>query len=241
MKKILILASAVILSLGILGVSSSASAQGRAVNIYLIVPSAYNSNATTDQALAMIQKDLGSPTDAPCLQNWNSSDPSTWNCSVEGWYRHELGKVFDYNVTIVHVSWDQTALGGLDACGQGSVALYGIYYDLKQQHYNVSGRTLAVTMGGGGWAGHFSPADKVTENGFGQVGDWGAMELYNNRNACVPDWDYPNRGFSHELAGAMGEYVTAGYNEGGLFVGDVMSAHEKADLLKYSGAWLRQP
>jgi hypothetical protein len=208
-----------------------ASAQGHPkVNVLVIVPSSYVSNATPDQAVSAAQTFLGSPSDAPCI--------GSTSCSIEGWFKHELGQVFDYQIQTITIPY---GLVGSDPCGSAGGG--GLYWYVNQwvsqlTHYNfgVSERDMEVLMGAGGWAGHFSPADRQVEH-FGMVGDWGVMEQFNERNACIPDWDYPNRGFSHEFAGMMGMYVTDGYN-GALFSGDTMTANNKADLMHYSGKWL---
>lgn len=199
------------------------------VHVLVVVPTSYTSNATPGQAVAAVQTWLGQPSDAPCI--------GSTSCTIEGWFKHELGQVFDYQVQTVNVP--QSAGPGTDACGQGGDVFR--YMDWVKQltglSFGVSERDMEIVMGLGGWAGHWSPTDRKVDH-LGAVGDWGVMEQFNARNACIPDWDYPARGFSHEFAGMMGEFVTAGYNEGGLFVGDPMSANEKSDLLHYSGKWL---
>lgn len=208
------------------------------VNVIVVVPATYTSNVTPAQTVTATQSWLGSPSDAACIG-------SQYTCTMEGWFRHELGRVFDYDLQTVEIGNLPTGLS-TDACGSWSdsnlsfwvnghvEAQTGIDFSSNRQ------RTMLVLLGGGGWAGHFSPANRGVDH-FGMVGDWGVMEQYGVRNACMGSPDAPAHGFSHEFAGMMGAYVTAGYNEGGLFLGDVMSPNIKADLLKYSGKWLRSP
>jgi len=209
------------------------------INVLVVVPSAYTSNVTPAQAVSAAQTFLGQPSDAACIGVALPSDPSTWTCSIEGWFKHELGRVFDYQIQIVPIAW---ASGGpFDACGASGGPLYlGVNPDVSAATgltFTDRERDILLVMGAGGWAGHFSPADrKVPHEAL--IGDWGVMEQFGVPNSCIPDWDYPARGFSHEFMGMMGAYTTSGYDEGGLFIGDPMSAHIKADLLRYSGKWL---
>jgi len=204
------------------------------VNVVVVVPSGYVSNTTPSQAVTSVQSWLGSPSDAACIG-------SQYTCTMEGWFKHELGKVFDYDVQTVAMAPVNSAV---DACGSYSSpfayfqvnaaveAATGIDLDSNRQ------RTMLLLMGGGGWAGHFAPTDRGNSvQHFGMVGDWGVMEQYGVRNSCQLV-DSPAHGFSHEFMGMMGAYVTSGYNEGGLFLGDVMSPNIRADLLRYSGKWL---
>jgi hypothetical protein len=225
--------------------SAPAAARGRPtkfIEVYVAVPADTQTTVTSAQAVQTIQRVLGSPMDAPCLGRWSPYDRSTWNCTVEGWFRHELGQVFDYRITVVNIP----AIGGpVDACGSWSSS--GLYFSAiggllpTGATFTKQDRAMIFLLGGGGWAGHFSPADHVDYH-FGMVGDWGAMSLFNQQNACLPaEYDEPSGGLSHEFAGMMGEYVTAGYNEGGLFAGEPMSVNEKSDLLRYSRQWLRSP
>lgn len=215
---------------------------GKAVEIYVAVPANAVTTITSAQAVETIRKVTGQPTDAPCLVSWNPYDTSTWGCTVEGWYRHELGKVFDYRVTVVPIPAQNFAA---DACGQGA-SWEGVVSSLTNARVGFSTskgvRTMVMVLGGGGWAGHFAPTDSQVDH-MGLVGDWGVMEDHGVPNSCIPEWDTPSRGYSHELAGMMGMYIGGGcYGDGqGCFVGDAMSVVEKASLLKYSNSWLRQP
>ncbi len=214
-----------------------ASARGgptSTVHVYVVVPSSYSSTVTPAQGVSAVQTWLGQPTDAACIG-------SQFTCSIEGWFRHELGQVFDYDLTTVPVGF--AVSGQVDACGSAdgggwywtvAAALSSAGYDLSNKQ-----RVAVMFMGGGGWAGHFAPNNRVDAH-LGMTGDWGVMNEYDQPNGCDPSFAYesPAHGFSHEFAGMMGEYVTAGYNEGGLFVGDVMSANERRDLLRLSGKWL---
>jgi hypothetical protein len=208
------------------------------VNVVVVVPDGYVSNTTPAQAVTAVQSWLGSPSDVACIG-------SQYTCTMEGWFRHELGQVFDYDLTVVSMEAVNSAV---DACGSysspfvyfqvngGVEAATGINFDSNRQ------RTMLLLMGGGGWAGHYAPTDRGNSvQHFGMVGDWGVMEQYGVRNSCMGSPDAPAHGFSHEFMGMMGAYVTAGYNEGGLFLGDVMSANIKSDLMRYSGKWLHSP
>jgi len=217
-----------------------ARAQGgsKTVHVLVVIPATYSSTVTPDQAVSAVQSWLGQPTDAPCIG-------SQYTCTIEGWFRHELGQVFNYDLRTVSVSFNWSSF---DACGSFSGPYLYLAVDPAVSAAtginfgNTSDRTMELVMGGGGWAGHYSPADRgrVVDH-MGMVGDWGVEQQYGVPVSCIPAPDAPAHGFSHEFAGMMGEYVTAGYNEGGLFLGDVMSAHEKADLMHYSGQWLRAP
>lgn len=243
MKRIILTALAVLMVCALPASAARGAGGTKTIQVYVAVPANAVTTVTPEQAVQSIQYVLGQPTDASCLQPWSPYDHSTWGCSVEGWFRHELGQVFDYTITVVSIP----AIGGpTDSCGSWSAQ--GLYFDVvgplasMGAGFKTRDRSMILTLGAGGWAGHFSPVpDPKVDYHFGMVGDWGVMENFDLRNACVPSWDTPARGFSHEFAGMLGMYVTAGYDEGGLFVGDPMSANEKRDLQKYSGGWLRSP
>lgn len=201
----------------------------RPIEVYVAVPANAQTTITPAQSETAIRLWLGNPTDAPCT--------GSQNCSIEGWFRAELGQVFDYRVSVIPM---KEIAGPTDSCGSWSFPF--LYTHLKSTSIGLSSndRSMVVMLGAGGWAGHFSPADRKVSH-FGMVGDWGVMEEYGVEVPCIPEWDYPTHGFSHEFMGMMGAYVTAGYNEGGLFIGDEMSANIKRDLVKYSGRWLREP
>jgi hypothetical protein len=228
--------------------SAPAAARGgptKFIEVYVAVPADAQTTVTSAQAVQTIQRVLGSPTDAPCIGEWDPYNTATWTCSVEGWFRHELGQVFDYRVTVVPLQALPNAEPnfGRDACGSYNWGIYTFIdpwlTDAVGAGFTKNDRTMILTLGAGGWAGHFAPTDRNVDH-FGMVGDWGVMENFNLRNACVPDWDTPSRGFSHEFAGMLGMYVSDGYS-GALFVGNVMTANNKADLLRYSRQWLRNP
>lgn len=206
---------------------------GKPVNVYVAAPVNAQTSVTTEQAVSAVQSWLGSPSDAPCIG-------SQFTCTMEGWFRHELGLVFDYTVEVVPM---HAITGPTDACGSWNFPF--LYSHLESTSIGLSSqdRSMVLMLGAGGWAGHFSPANRKVDH-FGMVGDWGVMQQFGVPNACVLEHaalDGPARGFSHEFAGMMGAYVTAGYNEGGLFLGDVFSENSKRDLAKYSGRWLRAP
>ena len=207
------------------------------VNVIVVVPPGYVSNATPAQAMTAVQSWLGSPSDAACIG-------SQYTCTMEGWFKHQLGKVFDYDLSLVQIGNLPSGLGR-DACGSWSDSNLSFWVDghvSTQTGIDFSSnrqRTMELVMGAGGWAGHFAPPNRNVDH-MGMVGDWGVMEQYGVRNSCQLV-DSPAHGFSHEFMGMMGAYVTSGYNEGGLFLGDVMSPNIRADLLKYSGKWLRNP
>lgn len=225
---------------------SNASQGSKPVEIVIAVPSDSGSRTTvtSEQAISTIKYIVGEPTDAPCLQTWNPYDHSTYGCSIEGWFRHELGEVFDYNISVIPIGDFGNNVG--DACGSyGGIAAwqYATYY-LKKEGVSFArgARTMILLMGGGGWAGHFAPTNKQVEHA-GMVGDWGVMLDHDLPNGCIPDWVTPSGGFSHELVGMMGMYIDGGCYDGtgGCYVGDPMTEVEKNALLKYSGQWLRNP
>jgi|KBSSwiStaDraftv2_1062776.scaffolds.fasta_scaffold318114_3 hypothetical protein len=234
-----------VLAASLLLVAPAAGAPaGKRVEVYVAVPADAVTTITVDEAVQTIQRITGQPTDAPCLVRWSPYDSSTWTCSMEGWFRHELGQVFDYRITVVPIP----ALGfvGRDACG--SYAGFGAWQwtmkYLADAHVGFStakgARSFVYLIGGGGWAGHFAPTNTQVEHA-GMVGDWGAMVLFDKLNGCIPpEYREPQGGFSHELVGSMGMYVNGGcYDDGlGCYSGDAMTAVEKAALLKYSGQWL---
>ena len=233
----LVLAAIAILAVFALPAQAGRGAGGHLlVRVAVAVPTAYSSTVIPAQGEAFVRAALGAPTDASCI--------GSHTCSVEAWFKHELGQVFDYDVTVVPMTWGVGPGDPVDSCG--STEGQGWYYrppaDLMAAGFGFdkTDRTMTLLMGGGGWAGHFAPTDRVPVHQ-GMVGDWGPMMQFNARNACIPADEYPNRGFSHEFMGMMGAYVTAGYNEGGLFIGDPLSANEKRDLLRYSGRWLYAP
>ena len=210
------------------------------VHVYVVVPTSYSSTVTPAQAVDFVHAALGSPADTPCI--------NSHSCSVNAWFRHELGEVFDYDVTVFPVPWG--VFDSTDACGStdGGGWYWQVAWSLQGAGVDLSTRSRAavVLMGGGGWAGHFSPANHVDAH-MGMAGDWGTMRMFDSMNACAANYfsTLPANdaacGFAHEFAGMMGEFVTAGYNEGGLFQGDPMSTNEKKDLVRYSGKWLRSP
>jgi len=217
------LAFAMLFALVLFALPASAAkpaAAGKVVHVYIVAPS----NAVT-----------------PITSAQAASAADLWMGQVNGWFQQELGQVVSYDITVVPMG---PVNSPTDACGSWSAPF--LYFQAVNPieavggGFTTSDRTMILMLGAGGWAGHFSPADRKVEH-FGMVGDWGVMEQYDARTSCVPEWDYPNRGFSHEFAGMMGAYVTSGYNEGGLFVGDALSENQKRDLLKYSGRWLRSP
>lgn len=225
MKVVLISVLALTLAVGTAGRGGS----NRPIEFYVAVPANAQIAVTSEQAEAAVRLWLGEPTDAPCT--------GSQNCSIEGWFRAELGRVFDYRVTVIPM---KEIPGPTDSCGSWNFPFLYTHLESTSIGLSSNDRSMVLMLGAGGWAGHFSPADRKVLH-FGMVGDWGVIEQYGAEVSCIPEWDFPARGFSHELMGMMGAYVTAGYNEGGLFIGDGMSANIKRDLLKYSGRWLREP
>jgi hypothetical protein len=228
----------------VLPASAARGAGGtKAVNMYIAVPASYSSTVTPAQAQAFVAAALGSPSDAPCI--------GSHSCSVEAWYRHEVGLVFDYTTTVVNLPNLSISSPNTDSCGS---AAGGFWLDVVAQQLSLqvgdqfqSGdRTMVLLMGGGGWAGHYHPRNHVDWHD-GMAGDWGTMRMFDSMNACaasyfsvLPANDAAN-GFAHEFHGMMGAFWQSGYNEFGLYQGDVMSDHQKQDLIKYSGRWLRSP
>lgn len=193
--------------------SSAGAAPNRAVEVWVVEPSNAQTTVTSAQAVTASILFLD---------------------EINAWFQREVGQVFDYRIQTLAIG----PLGGdVDACGSyAGPVLFAIRDPIGT---SAQDRSMVLMLGAGGWAGHFAPPDKQVPH-FGMVGDWGVMELYDAKVSCIPDWDFPNRGFSHEFAGMMGMYVGGGcYVDGqGCFVNDPLSAIEKAALLKYSGKWL---
>src|SRR5262245_5459708 len=175
------------------------------VEVYVVVPAAYSSTVTVQQGVDFVHAALGSPTDAPCV--------GSHSCSVNAWFRNELGQVFDYNVTVLPVSWSVEPNDPVDECGStdGGGWYYQVGGSLANAGVNLTARNrvAVVLMGGGGWAGHFAPANKVIYH-YGMGGDWGAMRMFNSMNTCATNYfstlpanDAAN-GFAHEFIGMMG-------------------------------------
>jgi len=190
----------------------------KVVQVYVAVPPSYTSTVTPAQAIQAVP---------------------LWLDEINVWFSRDLGQSFRYSVQtfpLVEASFAR------DACGSftGNDVYFSVTAQMKGAGIDFQrNRVMVLVMGAGGWAGHFSPQDRGVNNA-GLVGDWGVMEQFGSRNTCVPDWDYPNRGFSHEFAGMMGMYVGGGcYQDGqGCFVNDPLSVTEKEALLRYSGKWL---
>ena len=224
-----------------MGASAAKPAGGtRLVNVYVAVPTTYFSTVTPEQAEDFVYASLGSASDAPCI--------GSHTCSMNGWFKHEIGQVFDYDVTIVPMSWGVTFGERTDACGStdGVGWFYAPMQDLAAvgAGFTKNDRTMTLLMGGGGWAGHYSPTDNVSVHQ-GMAGDWGVMVREGVPNACVTAYGMPVTdafsGFGHEFMGMMGAYSISGYGDGGLFQGDSMGPTVKKALLRNSGRWLRNP
>lgn len=200
----------------LLGASAQAAPpQPKRVQVFVVVPTAYSSTVTPEQAMSTVP---------------------AWLDEINAWFQREIGRTFDYDLVRLD---GFSYIDNVDACGSFSDPQAGriTHNFIRTRGYALRGeRTVTLLLGGGGWAGHMFTPKGGAEN-WGMAGDWGVMQEYGVPNACVPSWEHPNRGFSHELAGALGMYWTDGYS-GALFVGDTMSAGNKADLLRYSGRWL---
>lgn len=213
----------------------------KVVHVQIIVPASYSSNVTPDQAVAFARTVTGATADAPC-------PAGSRDCSVESWLRREVGDVFEYDVTVYRISAGAAQLSSsFDSCGRMSDStLYArVYYYLNAEFgYKAtsSNRTMTLVLGAGGWAGHLWASPSNTKyDAFGLVGDWGVEEMFGVPNPCIPDWDYPGRGYGHEFAGMMGMFYNGSYStDDPVFTGDVLNATQKAQLLKTSGGWLHQ-
>jgi hypothetical protein len=239
MKRFALLA-AFIGALALVGVAASAPKPvAPPIHAFVVVPSQYSSTVTPEQTVAAVQQWMGQPTDAPCI--------GSTTCTIEGWFRHELGKVFDYDVTVHYTPKTAAELSTTtDACGSMSSSL--LDNAIRNLLYSEAGyvlndqRTMMVVMGAGGWAAHQFTSPRGSTTGWGLVGDWGVMEQNGVPNSCVPSWDYPMRGFSHEVAGMMGMFSTSqGDSDDPIFTGDVLTTTEKRNINHNSGAWLRTP
>lgn len=222
------------------------AAAGKLVHVYVAVPTTYSSTVTPQQAESYVYAALGTPFDVPCI--------GSHLCTMNGWFKHEIGQVFDYDVTIVPMTWGVTPGERTDSCG--STGGFGWYYAPAQDlaaagaGFSKNDRTMTLLMGGGGWAGHFAPNNDVSVHQ-GMSGDWGVMLREGVPNACLTAYGAPVTdmfsGFGHEFMGMMGAYSVAeqrlgdGYADGGLFQGDPMGSFVKKSLLQYSGRWLRNP
>lgn len=213
------LAAAVLVALALL--SAPAAARGgpptRAVEVWVVEPANAQTTVTSAQAVTASIIFLD---------------------QINDWFERDLGLVFDYTIQTLPTG---PVNSSTDECGSfRSTTLYTQIPDAVG--VSAQDRSMVLFLGAGGWAGHFSPADKQVPH-FGMVGDWGVMEQFGVPVSCIPSWDYPARGFSHEFAGMMGAYVGGGcYVDGqGCFLNDPLSALEIAALKKYSGKWLRTP
>ena len=235
----------IILSLLLLFASPAVARGGPApkvVRVVVVVPAAYSSTVTPAQGEAFVRAALGSRSDAPCI--------GSHSCSVEGWFKHEIGQTFDYTVETLQASFSVPPAGDpnfTDSCG--STAGPGWYWtvasDLTAAGVSLTknDRVAVLLMGGGGWAGHFAPTNNVPAH-FGMAGDWGAMRMFDSMNSCAASYfaglpaEDAASGFAHEFAGMMGAYAIGGYGDGGLYQGDPMGDSVKKALLRYSGKWL---
>lgn len=217
------------------GALARGGGQNRTIPVYLVIPAVYSSAVTPDQMAQTISYAMGQPTDAPCI--------GSHSCSIEAWFRHELGQVFDYRIiTVPAPKYDNTSGVPVDSCGRfSSSGLYlGAEDAISSAGYSIDHtRYFMVMMGAGGWAGHFAPSDRKLN--MGMVGDWGGEVLFGTSAQDSCNWTTEViPGMAHEFAGMLGMYETDGYN-GALWNGDVMTANNKRDLLHWSGAWLRSP
>jgi len=232
-----------------LALASTANAGNtKTVNVFIVVPAGtYSSTVTPDQAAAVVTGWLGQASDAPCV--------GSTACTTEGWLRGISGKSFAYNVTVVYVSQTIQQLSGStpDQCGSyGIGSTYTRVLDAisAATGYKSQGqRTIMVVLGAGGTASHiFLPG--TTSNGsqkaggVATLGDWGVEEQAGVPSPCVPAWDYPMRGWAHEVMGALGAYCTPVSNnscfdtDDNVYNGDPLTTGELSNLLRYSGSWL---
>lgn len=213
----------------------------KSVQVYVVVPAAYSSTVTPAQGEAFVRAAIGSRSDAPCI--------GSHSCSIEGWFKHELGQTFDYTVETINASFSVPTSdpNSVDSCGSTSGPSWYWTVASALTNANVSltknDRVAVLLMGGGGWAGHFAPTDNVPAH-LGMAGDWGAMRMFDSMNACATSYfaglpaEDAASGFAHEFAGMMGAYAIGGYGDGGLYQGDPMGDSVKKALLRYSGKWL---
>lgn len=202
----------------------------KVIHVFVVVPSAYTSNATPAQAEAAVRLWLGQPGDAACLGHTG--------CSIEGWFKHELDRYFDYDLTVHRSAWTATQINApnpLDECGQmHSGGPWGNVRTLlgQERGYVWSGeRTIVLLMGAGGWAGH-NP-----DSGFALVGDWGVAEQNGYPGICDPYGTvFPSRGFGHEFVGMLGAFRDGAYYP--IFTGDELDEQHESNLRTSSGEWL---
>jgi hypothetical protein len=214
---------------------SPAGKGGQVIPIYVVVPAQYASTVSVDQARQWAEDVIGQPTDAPCI--------GSHDCSIEAWFRHEIGRVFDYALVSVEAPNISNDTAYVDACGSfaGPGWIYPAQEAIGASGYDIrkNDRYFILLLGGGGWAGHIF-ATGSSKQAWGMIGDWGAERKFGVPVTCMPDWVDVSGGFSHEFAGMLGMYVTDGYS-GALYTGDPMTPGNKSDLLHYSGHWLRSP
>lgn len=202
----------------------------KVIHVFVVVPSVYTSNVTVAQAEAATRLWLGQPGDAACLGHAG--------CSIEGWFKHELGLYFDYDLTVHRSAWTATQINApypLDSCGQmNELGVWGNVPSLLYQErgYDRGGqKTMVLLVGAGGWAGHHP--DSATAI----VGDWGVAEQNGYPGVCDPYGTvFPSRGFGHEFVGMLGAFVNDAYYP--VFTGDPLDAQHEANLLARSGDWL---
>lgn len=209
--------------------AAPASAQpAKNVHIIIVVPSAYASTVTPDQAVTAV---------------------NGWMGTINAWLAAQTGKTVNYDVTVDSITESISQLAaGVDACGSasdGQSFANNVFAALNREHgYSTSGnRTMLVVLGAGGWAGHYWASPSNTPKGWptkwGLVGDWGVEEQAGVPVACVPGWDYPMRGYSHEFVGALGMFFNGKYDtDDSIFVGDPLTATEISNLSRNSGTWL---
>lgn len=234
MRRLLIAALlfSVLLGSSAMATAAAPSARGaQPIHVFVAVPPTYTSPVTPEQARIAVSTWLGQPTDAPCLGQY---------CTVEGYFRSQLGKVFDYDLTVVPGAYPQPGPGGVDACNQGGIDQY--WFRSPTAGYSLSGnRTMVLVLGGGGWAGH-NPGTKQS-GAFGMGGDWGVQAMWDVPLPCVPAGiaePFMDRGFAHEFEGMMGMYRN-GATYDYFCCERAMEAQHKKNLLSWSRSWLRNP
>lgn len=183
------------------------------VQVVIVVPDVYPSYVTPEQA-------------EPVVVQWLSE--------VQAWYVAQVGKTFDYILTIHHTSLPM--IQDQDDCGEG-VNDNQVGLLLGELGMSRAGnRVWFVVLGGGGWAGGFwqSGID------YGQmiVGDWAlAYDATGQHVPCDPYSSQGSGAFGHEGLHAMG----ADADNPAVFTGYTLTAAQKRDLLHHSKYFLRNP
>lgn len=227
--------------------STGASRNPATVHVLIVVPSQYGGPATATTAETVLRLWLGQPTDSPC-----TGDFRVTGCTIEGWFRQEIGEVFDYDVTIVNLAETATDLDYAAVVTLGCGEIFNsldnnnnmrAFVSAESGYVGTGQRTMYEVLGAGGYARHKFISSKSTTTGYGIIGDWGVAEQLGIQESCdLFAGNYAVTGFGHEFAGMMGTYSTSQTDtDDNVYAGTQLTAAEKHNLTHNSGDWLRSP